>query len=82
MMRHFSRFVDLFSALKPLAVLCALLYVAACGPTRTESWNSYYYGTERASSIGWKGYPQDNDDTYVVPSGSWQDNQTPQGQKW
>ena len=61
---------------------CALAAIAACGPTRDDGWNSYYYGTDRASSTLYNAYPSDNDDTYIAPSGSYEDNQTPQGQKW
>lgn len=61
-----------------LVPLVSLFLLSACGPVKEETWNSYYYGTHRASTV----FPQDNDDTYVIPSGSWQDNQTPQGMKW
>lgn len=55
------------------ALLALALLVSACGPTKQEPWNSYYYGS----------YAQDNDATYQPPTqGSWQDNQTPQGMKW
>jgi len=63
------------------AALTLCLVLASCGPTKEESWNSYYYGTQRVSTT-YGDYPADNDDTYVPPQGSWRDNQTPQGMKW
>lgn len=61
-------------------VLGALCAVTACGPTRNEGWNSYYYGTGRESSVNYNA--QDNDDTYKIPWGTYADDQMPQGQKW
>lgn len=75
--------MTLAKALSLLLISILLLpLLAACGPTRHEAWNSYYYGTMRHSSSVYGRYPQDNDDTYVIPQGSWMDDQTPQGMKW
>lgn len=67
-----------------MIILCGAALLAACGPTREESWSSYYYGTQRRSAAGieyGKDYPQDNDDSYVLPSGTWEDDQVPQHDK-
>lgn len=66
------------------ALLALPLAATACGPKKEESWNSYYYGTYRASSTTHNNmpYPVDNDASYVPLPGSWEDDQTPQGQKW
>lgn len=66
------------------AFLFVLIFQAGCGPIREEeTWNSYYYGTERQSmGVRYKEEPEDNDDSYVPPKGMWQDDQVPQGQKW
>jgi hypothetical protein len=58
------------------------VWLFGCGPAREESWNSYYYGTSRQDSAYFEDYPQDNDDTYQIPWGTWKDDQMPQGQKW
>lgn len=65
----------------PLIFLVTALMFSACGPTREETWNSYYYGTSRQSDAYYEG-AQDNDDTYEMPWGTWKDDQMPQGQKW
>ena len=71
------------TALSLASLLLAVLVTSACAPKRQESWNSYYYGTERRSSAGVV-YDEatDNDDSYRLPQGYWQDDQIPQGQKW
>lgn len=65
---------------KALTLICLMAVMSACGPTREESWNSYYYGTSGGDS--YYDHGQDNDDTYEMPWGTWKDDQTPQGQKW
>ena len=66
--------------------IMALSLTVACGPKQEESWNSYYYGTARKSAAGVaydkNRYPADNDDTYVLPPGTWNDDQTPQHPNW
>ena len=63
-------------------MLLSVLLQAGCGPVREEeTWNSYYYGTDRDRN-GNVSYPEDNDEHYVPPPGMWQDDQIPQGQKW
>lgn len=71
------------SVLSLTQLIVVLLTIAACGPKRDESWNSYYYGTERRSVSGVI-YEDaaDNDDSYRLPKGPWEDDQIPQGQKW
>lgn len=58
-------------------LVLALLMLNACGPTREDSWNSYYYGTDRGSIAGIDYKGNDNDDAYTMPAGSWEDNQMP-----
>lgn len=56
--------------------------LSACGPVRDEGWNSYYYGADQVNRTSYDRYEQHNDDTYILPHGTWDDEQTPQGQKW
>lgn len=62
----------------PLGVM-----LSACGPTREEAWNSYYYGADQINRYErYDHHAGDNDDTYVLPNGAWGDDQSLQGQKW
>lgn len=69
-------------------VICLIQGLGACASSSgsNESWNSYYYGTGR-KSVGGVYYdkddvPKDNDDSYALPRGYWQDDQVPQGQRY
>ncbi|MCH2546256.1 MAG: hypothetical protein MK052_01410 [Alphaproteobacteria bacterium] len=63
-------------------IFSTTILLAACLGPRDDSWNSYYYGTGRSSNSLYGNYPSDNDDNYVIPWGTYEDNQMPQGQKW
>lgn len=67
-----------FLALLPLA-----LTLFACGPTRDEDWNSYYYGASQVNRYDHDDHHgMDNDDSYILPNGTWGDDQSLQGHNW